>query len=68
MTERQFRTSQRVIYVGDQHKCLWGVRLTVRRWQGGQLCCFFPEPDRPGGFGITTWLWPEDLIPEEVAA
>jgi hypothetical protein len=61
----KLKPGDRVLYVGDQYKCYWGVPLTVKSFLGGDPCCYFDEPGRPGGLGVTTWIRPEDLIPEE---
>jgi hypothetical protein len=68
MTQTQFNPGDRVVYVGDRYQSYWGLPLTINSTQGPYLSCRFPETDRPGGFGLTTWLLPHDLIPEEVAA
>jgi hypothetical protein len=68
MKTSQFNPGDRVMYVGDIHECLWAMPLTVHSKNGQYLNCRFPEADRPGGFGLTNWLYPQDLILEEVAA
>jgi hypothetical protein len=59
----------RVFYVGSNFCGLYGVELVVSIVRGpNTVACTFPEPDRPGGLGITTWLDTQDLLLEEVPA
>jgi photosystem II stability/assembly factor-like uncharacterized protein len=57
-----------VIYTGSRFECYWGVDLTLYQTSdnGRTWACTFDEPDRPGGFGITTWIDAVDLLREGV--
>jgi hypothetical protein len=63
------RIGDRVLYVGNRFVGYHDLDLVVSLLQGSNtVACKFPEPDRPGGFGLTTWLEIQDLILEEVPA
>ena len=66
MTSPKLKAGDRVLYVGKLYECYWGLSLTIHSAQQDCIACTFPDPDRPGGLSITTWLAPKDLIPEEV--
>jgi hypothetical protein len=59
----------RVLYVGDRFEQYYGKFLVLERFgKGSTVACKFPDPDRPGGFGLTTWLELQDLLLAEVPA
>jgi hypothetical protein len=61
------KTGDRVLYVGEQYPCYYGKPLVVAQFGSrNTVACKFPEPGRPGGFGLTTWLELQDLILKEV--
>jgi hypothetical protein len=55
------KPGDRVIYTGSQFPAYWDLELTVEKVMP-HLNCRYPEADRPGGYGLTTWLDPNDLI------
>jgi hypothetical protein len=58
-----FNPGDRVIYIGVKFPTYEQLDLTVEAIHGHYLNCRFPEPDRPPrGYGLTTWLEPNDLI------
>jgi hypothetical protein len=63
-----WQLGDRLFYVGDRFTLLYGIPLEVHAILKGYICCKFLEPERPGGYGLTTWIPTEDLIPAEVTA
>lgn len=60
------KVGDRVAYCGEKFECYWGLDLTLHSTidNGRSWACKFNEPDRPGGFGLTTWIDAVDLLPE----
>jgi photosystem II stability/assembly factor-like uncharacterized protein len=58
------KVGDHVVYVGDRFECYWGIDLTLHKSpdNGRTWACQFDEADRPGGFGLTTWIYSEDLL------
>lgn len=50
-----------VSYVGDKYPYHHKQDLEVFEIRKGKIACKFSEPDRPGGYGLTTWLDPQSL-------